>query len=115
MLNCHDVLKKSDPLTREKCESMINRLIREIVNVYHLYNPDGKYLSIAYVNEDNDEYVSCNNHYFSADEETGEPAGDDFDHPINFHTYAPLKIKEETAYSSAFKQMIVTGFTSEQM
>lgn len=102
-------------MTRERCEAELNKMIRMMIDIYHQYNPNGNYLAIAYLNEDGDGYVSCNNHYHAADEQTGEPAGEDFDHPINFHTLAPLKIEEEAAHSKAFKHMTVTGFTSEEM
>jgi len=114
MYTYSDVLKKSAPITREKCEAVIESLFREIVDIYHLYNPDGNYLTIAYINDDNDQFVTCNNRYHAADEETGEPAGEDFDHPIHFDHEGPLTIQEQPAHSSAFKEMIVTGFTGEQ-
>ena len=105
----------SELMTREQCERELNKMIRMMIDIYHKYNPDGNYLSIAYINDDGDGYVTCNNHYHAANEEDGEPAGEDFDRPINFHTLAPLKIEETPAHSKTFKQMTVTGFTGEEL
>lgn len=38
-------------MTREQCEKRIRDLMIQIDKVYHEYNPDGKYLSIAIVGD----------------------------------------------------------------
>ena len=61
-------------MTRQECEQMIAGAFKTIVDIYHIYNPDGNYLSLTYLNngkdsinwffnnsrcDDIDRYISC--------------------------------------------------------
>lgn len=49
-------------MTRSECESEIIAKLKEIVAIYHKYNPAGTYLSIIYL----DGYLlNANNRYYS--------------------------------------------------
>lgn len=46
-------------MTKEQCENIIIGLMKTIREVYHEYNPDGKYLALAIT-----ENISANNSYW---------------------------------------------------
>ena len=50
---------------RIECEKAIIQKMREIMDIYHEYNPDGEYLSMTIVND----HFSVNNIYFEDDYE----------------------------------------------
>ena len=66
-------------MTRQECEAEIMRLLRQIVDTYHIYNPDGNYLAMTYLNENNDQYITCSNQYWDN--------GNDRDTPISCSNY----------------------------
>lgn len=70
-------------MTRHECETIILEKMQEIVDVYHQYNPDGRYLALTYMDEDNDGYIMCNNRCWRFDEEDKED-GEDVNFPIDF-------------------------------
>lgn len=46
---------------RRKCEKLILEKMKEIVTIYHEYNPDGNYLSLAYLRDkDGVSYMGVN-------------------------------------------------------
>lgn len=53
-------------MTREECEKAILAKIEEIAEIYHQYNPDGKYLDMC-MNGDDGTHMSVNNAYFGED------------------------------------------------
>ena len=70
-------------MTRQECEKAIADKMREIVGIYHNYNPDGKYISLCYMKEDGDETIHGNNRYWTAQNTDGVD-GEDKDLPIDF-------------------------------
>lgn len=54
---------------RIECEKAIIQKMREIMDIYHAYNPDGKRLSMTIVND----HYSVNNVYYD----------EDYDHQID--------------------------------
>lgn len=55
-------------MTRSECEVLMLQKIKEIVDIYHKYNPQGKYLSVGYVvNEEGGRGVHFNNNYWEKD------------------------------------------------
>ncbi|MBQ1779289.1 MAG: hypothetical protein IIZ93_14135 [Acidaminococcaceae bacterium] len=72
----------NEELTREQCEKLIQKKLYEIIDIYHRYNPDGNYLNLAYMNEDDDQFIMVNNANYPAMD--GDTAGEDFDCPIDF-------------------------------
>ena len=70
-------------MTRQECETMILEKMQEIVDIYHQYNPDGRYLNLTYMDEENDGYIMFNNRCWTFDEEDRED-GEDVDFPIDF-------------------------------
>ena len=74
-------------MTRSECEKKLEEKLREIVDIYHEYNPGGRYLSLTYLNNDDDGYINVNNRDWPADPNTGTPAGEDHDRPICFVAY----------------------------
>ena len=68
-------------MTRQECETMILEKMQEIVDLYHQYNPNGKYLNLTYLDDENDGYIMCNNRHWKFEEEDMED-GDDVDFPI---------------------------------
>jgi len=75
-------------MTRIECEKKLEEKLREIVDIYHEYNPSGRYLSLTYLDNDGDGYIGVNNRDWHEDIDTGSPAGEDIDHPIHFSAYA---------------------------
>lgn len=49
-------------MTRSECESKIMAKLKEIVAIYHKYNPAGTYLSMIYLDDD---WLHVNNRYYS--------------------------------------------------
>lgn len=64
-------------MTRERCEAVIAGLMKCIVKAYKQYNPKGKYLSLAYV----DDTCSVFNEYWPDGFGNGD-AGADCDKPL---------------------------------
>lgn len=57
-------------MTRSECEVLILQKIKEMVDIYHKYNPHGEYLTACYlVNEDGDHTVLFNNKFWGDDAE----------------------------------------------
>lgn len=56
-------------MNRQECEEKIAEKLREIVDIYHQYNPDGKYLAMAYLLSDEYESISANNRYWQDGED----------------------------------------------
>ena len=55
-------------MNRKQTEKMIAGLMRQIVNLYHIYDPDGDYLSLAYLrNEDGRNTIMIDNCAHKAD------------------------------------------------
>lgn len=55
-------------MTRSECEVLMLQKIKEMVDIYHKYNPHGEYLSVSYVvNEEGDHVVHFNNSYWNND------------------------------------------------
>ena len=64
-------------MTRLECEMQIMGLLRQIVDVYHKYNPNGTYLTLTYNDMgDMDDYMQFNNSHWDGAE--------DEDRPINY-------------------------------
>ena len=72
-------------MNRQECETAITEKLREIVEIYHGYHPEGRYLSLMYMDNENGEYLQFNNRYWSADGPAGEN-GEDVETPIDYHT-----------------------------
>lgn len=48
-------------MNRQECEKLIIEKLKEIVTIYHEYNQDGNYLSLAYLrDEDGASYMGAN-------------------------------------------------------
>lgn len=57
-------------MTRSECEVLILQKMKEMVDIYHKYNPHGEYLSVYYVaNERGGHVVHINNKYWEDDAE----------------------------------------------
>lgn len=56
-------------MTRQECEKAIMKKAREMVDILHQYAPEGNHLSLAYINEDGDGYISIHNCYWNEDKE----------------------------------------------
>lgn len=65
-------------MTRKECEEAIEQKLREIVEIYHQYNPQGNYLSMGYINNENSRAIMCHNSCWNADEKYGREAGEDY-------------------------------------
>ena len=66
-------------MTRKECEHALMDLLDAAIGIYHLYNPNGKYLSMYMT----DGTVGVNNRYWGA--VADDPPGEDHDKPINIH------------------------------
>ena len=57
-------------MTRAECEKILSGLLKEMVNVYKVYNPEGRYLiaSFSASAESGEAYFNVNNSYFKKDE-----------------------------------------------
>ena len=100
-------------MDRNKCERLLEQKARELIDIYHQYNPDGNYLSITYINDGGDGTVNIYNRYWKADDELDMENGEDIDLPINISTKAPLKIETSPAGIGTV-QKSVTGFSEEE-
>ena len=100
-------------MERNECERLLEKKFRELIDIYHQYNPDGKYLSATYMDDDGDGTVKINNCHWHFDDELGMEDGEDVNLPIDFSKAAPLKI-EDSPYSSGLVQKVVTGWTEEE-
>ena len=70
-------------MTRQECEAAILGKMQEIVDIYHGYHPDGKYLSLTYLDDNGDGYIQFNNRCWVFDDPENEN-GEDVDFPINY-------------------------------
>lgn len=50
-------------MTKVECESIIIEKLKEIMSIYHEYNPEGNRLSLYVMND----HYSVNNDYYEAD------------------------------------------------
>lgn len=64
----------ANQMNRHDTEEKILDLLEEIMNVYHGYNPDGKYLTMTFGVHEGKPYVNVSNAYWHG--------GDDEDHVI---------------------------------
>ena len=75
-------------MNKEECEKLIAEKLHEIVDIYHQYNPDGKYLTLCYSDQEGGIYFSASNCYWEEkcndDGEVEIEAGEDADHPIDY-------------------------------
>lgn len=101
-------------MERNECERLLEQKFRELIDIYHKYNPEGTYLSATYMNDDGAGTVKINNRCWHFCEADGLEDGEDIDHPIDIHKDAPLKIETEP-YSPGIVQKVVTGFTGEEI
>ena len=76
-------------MTRRECENALMDLLNAAIGIYHLYNPDGKYLAMNMC----DGVVSVNNRYWSAVND--DPPGEDHDRPINISYEMPQEEDDE--------------------
>lgn len=57
-------------MDRQDCEKIIIEKMKDIVAIYHEYNPDGEYLSLCYRKDDDGiDQVSFNNASWEDDKE----------------------------------------------
>lgn len=56
-------------VNRHETEEKLLDLLEEIIDVYHEYNPDGKYLSMFFSVVNGDPYVSVSNAYWHGGED----------------------------------------------
>lgn len=69
-------------MNRQQCEAAILEKMKEIVEIYHRYHPEGKYLSLTYIEVDEGEYIQFNNRSWQFEDEP-EENGEDVEIPIN--------------------------------
>lgn len=106
-------------MQREECEQLLIRKLKEMVDVYLQYNPDGKYLCLGYLRDEDEGTFSLNvnNSYWPSID--GDPAGDDVDLPINtrvqFELAGPLTIEEMLPAFSATTRRRIKGFTGAEL
>lgn len=55
----------AEKMTRDECELAITERFKEIVEIYKAYNPDGRYLTMFFM----DGHISFNNEDWDADKE----------------------------------------------
>lgn len=55
-------------MNKKQCEKLILEKLKEIGDIYLQYNPKGDYLSLCFMNEDNELYFSFNNDYNEKDQ-----------------------------------------------
>lgn len=78
-----------EKLTRSECEKLIISKLKEIVELYHQYNPNGTYLNAYYLEDENHiSYSAFNRHYAN---------GEDCDKPIDCTIFVE-KEREEIPY-----------------
>lgn len=51
-------------MNRAECEEKIIKEFERIVEIYKMYNLDGKYLDMTYVAEDDAVYINAHNEYW---------------------------------------------------
>lgn len=57
-------------MDRHDCEKIILEKLKDIVAIYHEYNPEGEYLYLCYVKKlDGEDGLSVNNSYYDDDKE----------------------------------------------
>ena len=78
-------------MTRLECEQIIAQKLHEIVDVYHEYHPEGKYLSLCFNADDEEEMIQFNNRSWNLPDEPGEDA----DMPINYIVLMKKKEAED--------------------
>ena len=69
-------------MTRHECERQIAEKLVEIIDIYHQYNPDGKYLAMFY-SGDEEQHISFNNRYWNIKDNIDSP-GEDVHMPLNY-------------------------------
>lgn len=100
-------------MERNECERMLEQKFRELIGIYHQYNPNGKYLSATFMDDDGDGWVRINNRNWHFDDESGTEDGEDVNSPIDIDQKAPLTIETKpNSYSTV--QKIVTGFSKDE-
>ena len=67
-------------MTRQECEQIIAQKLHEIVDVYHEYHPEGKYLSLCFNADDGEAMFQFNNRNWDLPDSRGE----DVDMPIYY-------------------------------
>ena len=79
-------------MERTECEAKILEKLREIVEIYHGYNPEGHYLTLCYDSSDGEEWTHFNNAYWANGIE--EERGEDAEKPLDFFTYVEKPERE---------------------
>lgn len=51
-------------LTKHECEELLLKKFEEMIRIYHQYNPNGKYLSLAFTVIEDTEVYAINNAYY---------------------------------------------------
>lgn len=54
-----DGFEEVESLDKESCEKLMLEKINELLDIFHRYDPAGSYLSLAYINENDDNYLNC--------------------------------------------------------
>lgn len=76
-------------MTREECEKALTGLLNAAIDIYRIYNPDGRYLAMCLC----DGTVSINNRYWGKVDD--DPPGEDYDRPINVSYEQPQEEDDE--------------------
>lgn len=75
-------------MNRTECETLIAEKLHEIVDIYHQYNPDGRYLTLSYSDQTDGLFYSAMNLYWEeVRDEDGNvkiEAGADVEHPFQY-------------------------------
>lgn len=69
-------------MTRQECETVIRYLMEDIRDVYRMYNPNGRAISLYWGEDKGREYICANNRYWRKCEGVEED-GEDVDMPLN--------------------------------
>lgn len=56
-------------MNRQDCEKIILEKMKDIVAIYHEYNPDGNYLTLSYLDEQSQPMIMFNNRHYDEDSE----------------------------------------------
>lgn len=70
-------------MNRQDCEAAILEKMHEIVDIYHKYHPEGKYLSLTYMDDDDGMILQFNNRSWHFDDPEDGDDGEDVNTPIN--------------------------------